>query len=543
MNELEKRVKKRPEVAFTVKVGNLCKREGQDLLKNEISKSDADRIVIVGCTPRTYEEIIDKGALEAGINKHLLEQVNIREHCDWIHSDKKSATDKAEFLVGGGIARVANALSIEDKEVVLPNKEVLIIGGGVAGITASLELLKRGVIIHLVERNAELGGRAYSLDLERLREDEIILPAIDELTLNEKADIMLNSEVVEIQGTFGDYKVTVNTEDGQKEVVVGGIIIASGSNLFDANRIPEYKYDDEDVIDFYELEKMLVYKNLKVPSTGEKPKRLNFIQCVGSRDENKGNTHCSLVCCTYAIKQAARIKTLSPDTEVYIHYMDLRGPDNGFEEYFLGAQKKGVIFIRGRVAEILRENGNLRMRTEHIELGEVMDFPTDLVVLSVGQEASSGTKKLADMVHLPLDVDGFLGYYNDRFDIVDRRGISIAGCAQGPRGVARSISDAKKAASEIAGILKNGLKAKGVHSVIDENRCMGCKLCEQLCPYEAITMITVKDYITDEVKMVSCVNLAVCQGCGACAMACPGGVPQLIGFTNREIMAQIDELI
>ena len=447
-------------------------------------------------------------------------------------------------LVLGGIAKAANAEPYGPREITLANRtDVLIIGGGVAGITAAVELLKKGMNVHLVERTQKLGGRAYALDPERLKEEEVSLPIIDDLTGSDNADIILDSEVESITGTLGNYHVIVRTGEDRNELVVGAIIAATGSELFDAGRLPEYSYDDSDVIDIFELEKMLAQGKLTVPSTGNAPININFIQCVGSRDENKGNAHCSLVCCTYAIRQAARIKAVSPETNVYIHYMDLRGPYNGFEEEFLDAQKKGVIFIRGRVAEVLRNDGKLALRTEHIELGDVMNLETDMVVLAVGQESSKGTEELAEMVHLPVDVDGFLGYYNDRYDILDRRGVSIAGCAQGPRGVLRTITDAKKSAREVYGILKNDLAARSVHSVIDEARCQGCRVCEQLCPYEAISMKAVKDYITEETKSVSSVNLAVCQGCGACAMACPAGVPQVIGFSNKEILAQIDELI
>ncbi|UCE37305.1 MAG: CoB--CoM heterodisulfide reductase iron-sulfur subunit A family protein [Thermoplasmata archaeon] len=543
LNELESRVKENPDVVLCIRHDKLCEKDGQAFLKDQISNTDVDRIVLVGCTPRTYEEVINKGALEAGINRHLVEHVNIRELCEWIHPDEKSATEKAVFLVLGSIARVAFAQEVLDKQVILKNNNVLIIGGGIAGITSALELIKNEISVHLVEKTDKLGGRAYELDTQRLSEEDVILPNINELIKSDKFHVMLESEVVDVNGTLGDYKVKIASKDKEEELDVGAIVIATGSELFDAIRILEYKYDDADVIDFFELEKMLVKDEVKVPSSGEIPKRINFIQCVGSRDENKGNAHCSLVCCTYAIKQAAKIKILYPDTEVYIHYMDLRGPECGFEEYFLDAQKKGVNFIRGRVAEIQKDGKNLILRTEHIELGDIMSLPSDLVVLSVGQQASVETQKLADMVHLPLDKDGFLGYYNDRFEILDRRGISIAGCAQGPRGVARSISDAKKAVREIAGIMKKGFTARSIHSVIDETRCAGCRICEELCPYEAIYMKNVKDHVTEESRLISSVNLAVCQGCGACAMACPGGVPQLIGYSNKEILAQIDELI
>jgi heterodisulfide reductase subunit A len=373
-------------------------------------------------------------------------------------------------------------------------------------------------------------------------EEGITLPEIDSLSKNEKINVILNSEVVDITGTLGDYHVKIKTGENEEEIVVGGIVIATGSALFDVKRIPEYRADDDDVIDFLQLEKMLAVKSLKVPSTDKVPKRVNFIQCVGSRDETKGNAHCSLVCCTYAIKQASRIKSLYPDMEVFIHYMDLRGPDNGFEEIYLAAQRKGVNFMRGRVAEILRNKEGLKLRTEHIELGDIMAIDSDLVVLAVGQEAQEGADRLAEQVHLVLDVDGFMGYYNDRYDVLDRRGVAVAGCAQGPMGIRKSIADSKKSAREIADVFTKGVDVKIVHSVIDDDRCVGCKICEGLCPYNAISMKVVKNHVKNEEKLISNVDLTTCQGCGACAMACPGGVPQLVGYSNKEILAQIDEV-
>jgi heterodisulfide reductase subunit A len=542
-NALEKRLKDSHGVVLIRKHEKLCDMDGQNFIKNEVSSSEAERVVIAACTPRTHEDLLEKGAQDAGINKNLIELVNIREQCDWIHNSGELTTDKAETLIRGGVARVAYAQPGEEIDShLVNNSDVLVIGGGVAGITSALDLLKKGYSVHLVERSDKLGGRAYELDGERLAEEGINLPNPGGLVENQNADIMLESEVTDITGTFGDYSVKVKNGEEEREVTVGAIVIATGSDLFDANRIPEYNFTDSDVIDFFELEKMLAEKEVKVPSTGEAPSRVNFIQCAGSRDENKGNAHCSLVCCTYAINQARRIKELSPDTDVLVHYMDLRGPDNGFEEKYIDAQSKGVNFMRGRVAEVLRNNGGLVLRTEHIELGDVMELPSDLVVLALGQEASRGTEKLVDMLHLVLDVDNFMGYYNLLYDIVDRRGISIAGNAQGPRGIERSMRDGKKSAYEVARILKNGFSAPRVHSVIDEERCVGCRICEQLCPYDAISMKVVKNFIKDETRLVSNVNLVVCQGCGACAMACPGGVPQLSGYSNKEILAQIDEV-
>jgi heterodisulfide reductase subunit A len=544
LDKLKSAISERPNIEFVKRHDKLCTKEGQQFLKDEVTSSGVERVILAACTPRTYEDTLKKGAIDAGLNPYLIEHVNLREQCDWIHEDKEATTTKAISLVYGGIGRVVFAKALEEVNMKLAERDnALVIGGGIAGLTAASELAQKGITVHLVERSEKLGGRSYELDPLRLSEEEgITLPEIDSFSGNEKINVILNSEVLDITGTLGDYHVKIRTGDEEKEIVVGGIVIATGSALFDAKKLPEYRSEDDDVIDFLQLENMLAKKSLEVPTTGQVPKRINFIQCVGSRDENKGNAHCSLVCCTYAIKQALRIKSLYPDINVIIHYMDLRGPDNGFEELYLAAQQKGVNFMRGRVAEILREQKGLKLRTEHIELGDIMAMDSDLVVLAVGQEAQKDSDKLAEQVHLVLDVDGFMGYYNDRYDVLDRRGVAVAGCAEGPMGIIKSISDAKKSAREIAQVFNHGVDVKIVHSVIDEERCVGCRICEGLCPYNAISMKVVKNHIKDEEKLISQVDLITCQGCGACAMACPGGVPQLMGYSNKEIFAQIDEL-
>jgi heterodisulfide reductase subunit A len=296
------------------------------------------------------------------------------------------------------------------------------------------------------------------------------------------------------------------------------------------------------VITSLDLEKMIDAQDIRCPSNGQPPKRINFIQCVGSRDDNKGNSYCSLVCCTYAIRQALDIKAMHPETQIYIHYMDLRGPYPGFEEAYLEAQDKGVQFLRGRIAEVQKVDGVLTLRAENVDLGEPFDWQSDLVVLSVGQEPSTGNNELAETLCVPLDIDGFLGEYNYNWDIINRRGISIAGCAQGPRDIRHTLTDAKRSAMELTELIRYGAKAKEVHSVIDPSRCKGCGICEALCPYNAITLVDVVDYETEEFKKVSEVNVVTCQGCGACAMACPSNVPVLSHFTADQIIAQIEAL-
>ncbi len=205
---------------------------------------------------------------------------------------------------------------------------------------------------------------------------------------------------------------------------------------------------------FLELEKMIVEQRnqgniLKRPSDGKIPKVVNFLLCVGSRDSNKGNQHCSIVCCTYAIGQAKDLKMKYPDMEVYVHYMDLRAAYRGFEEFYKDAQEKGVRFLRGRVAEVKKDNGDLLLKLENIDSDELMEIKSDLVVLVVGQEPHKGSENIANMLGLKLQPNGFI-FGNGS------KGIAVAGCALGPRGIRYSVEDAKRAALEIMDFLGRG---------------------------------------------------------------------------------------
>jgi heterodisulfide reductase subunit A len=360
-------------------------------------------------------------------------------------------------------------------------KKVLIIGGGVAGMQASIDLAKRGYHTYLIERENELGGRAYQLSMtfptHECKPDGccmhycrecILTPNFEELFQYPNLDIMLESEVTNISGNKGNYKVEVTLKaqnDEKKDLEVNAIMLATGSKTFDPNRIPEYGYRYDDVITFLELEKMIVTQRLegnelKRPSDGKVPKRINFILCVGSRDINKGNPHCSIVCCTYAIGQAKDLKRRYPDTEIYIHYMDLRAAYRGFEEFYKEAQMMGIRFVRGRIAEVQKKGEKLILRSENLDLNEPMGYESDLVILAVGQEPHDGLDKIAQMLELSLASNGFI-QENLPIDFTEKTGIGVIGCALGPRGIRYSVKEAIKSVDEIIEFFKNNNNVVG----------------------------------------------------------------------------------
>ncbi|UCF07910.1 MAG: CoB--CoM heterodisulfide reductase iron-sulfur subunit A family protein [Thermoplasmata archaeon] len=552
-DEIIKFVKTLPGVAVVKVHDSLCSNLGQKFLAEECGQNEFNAVVAAACTPKIYESTISRGVVEGGLNKYQYEQANIREQCAWIHDDKNEATQKAKRIIAGSMARANHLDSLEDTEVdIIPS--ALVIGGGVAGMQAALDIADAGFKVILVEKTDGLGGRAYELSMTfpthncgicciQSCKNCVLTPKVEDLKQHDKIEIFLNSTVEDIQGGLGHRKVKINTPDGEKDIEVGTIIIATGSRIFDPSHLPEYGYEYPNVITTIELEKLILAQRerkgeLKRPSDGKIPKTVNFIQCVGSRDANRGNPHCSLVCCTYAIGQAVEIRKRYPETNVYIHYMDLRGPYRGFEEFYEEAKAAGVNFVRGRVSEVFEREGSIVLRCEDVDAGTPLEIESDLVVLSVGQEAREDTTKLAETLHLPRDIDGFIKYMNPMLTPEERRGIFIAGCAQGPRGIRYSIEDARLSAANAIKLLSKGTAhIGGVMAVVDEDICIGCGKCAENCEFRAAQLIE-KDG-----RKVSWVDPVLCQGDGKCSAGCCNKAISIRHFRVNQILPMIRAIL
>jgi heterodisulfide reductase subunit A len=510
--------------------------------------------VVVACTPKIYEPIIRKAIENTEMNKYLYEQANIREQCAWVHENRDEATDKAKIILASSIARAINLEPIEDLEVEI-TPAALVIGGGVAGMQAANDIAKAGFKTYIIEKTDRLGGRTYELSMTfpthncgicciQSCKTCVLTPKIEDLTRNPNIEIFFNSEVTDIEGGLGNRHVKIQTPDGEKELNVGAIIIATGTQIFDPTKIPEYGYNYDDVLTSIELERMIVAQRdkggeLRRPSDNKIPKTVNFIQCVGSRDANKGNPHCSLVCCTYAIGQAMEIKRRYPKTNVYIHYIDLRGPYRGFEEFYEQAKEMGISFVRGRVAEVVMEGEKLYVKATDVDAGNPIEIKTDLVILSVGQEPRIVSTNLAEKLHLPLDIDGFVKYFNPMLTPEERKGIFLAGCVQGPKGIRYSVEDAKLAASNAIALLsKKKTYIEGRVAIVDEEKCVGCGRCEEGCEFEAAKL-----KVKEDGSKVSTVDPLLCEGCGACSAGCCNKAITITHYRREQIIPMLKEAV
>jgi len=334
--------------------------------------------------------------------------------------------------------------------------------------------------------------------------------------------------------------IDFNQKDEIIEIEVGTIIVATGYDLYDVSKIKEYGYGKyKNVITSLQFERLI---NASGPtegkivrlSDGKTPKRIAFIQCVGSRSEVH-NKHCSGICCMYTLKHAQQIKEKMPDAEVYVFYMDIRTPGKGYEEFFNRAKEMGVKFIRGRPSRIVEdENNNLHIFVENTLTGEVMEVVVDMVVLAPAMVPRADSEKIRKILNLATTSEGFFMEAHAKLRPVDTMvsGVFLAGACQGPKDIPTSVAQGSAAASRAATLMAKGeIEIEPITAYVDNpNLCFGCRICKDVCDFSAIDIIDGKAYIKEP----------VCSGCGACAAACPTKAIQVRNFTDMQIIAQIE---
>lgn len=341
----------------------------------------------------------------------------------------------------------------------------------------------------------------------------------------------------------------INHDDDDKveEIEVGAIIVATGFKTFDPERVIQYGYGKyPGVITALQFERL---NNATGPTEGKivlpdgrEPMSVALIHCVGSRDRNY-NEYCSRVCCMYALKYAHLIKEKIPDAQVYHFYIDMRCFGKGYEEFYKRLQDEGVVFIRGRPAEVTDkaitedEKDKLIVVAEDTLLGKVIRVPVDMVILCVGLEAQEDAEDVARAFNLSC-VEGFFIEQHPKLAPVSTTtdGVFIAGCCQSPKDIPDTIAQASAAASQALSLIsQERIEIEPIIAEIDEKICSGCKTCISVCMFDAISF--------DEEKGVSRVNDVVCKGCGTCVSTCPSGAAMARHFTDKQLLLEIEGVL
>ena len=337
-------------------------------------------------------------------------------------------------------------------------------------------------------------------------------------------------------------------QDTILDLEVGNIILATGYDLFDARKIPQYGYGRlANVYTSLEFERLC---NASGPTEGKivlrdgvtQPKSVAIIHCVGSRDK-RHNPHCSAICCMSALK-FGHLVTEKTGAEVYSFYIDMRPLHKGYEEFYDRLLEEGMHFIRGRVAEVTDadrqpgEEGKLIVQAEDTLLGAQRRIPVDMVILMAGLQPRRDSKDVSLQFGISCSMAGWFTERHPKLDPVATMtdGVFIAGTCQGPKDIPDTVSQGAAAAARVQGMIAVGsVEVEPVVATIHEERCSGCRICNNLCPFNAI------DFLTD--KAVSYVNAALCKGCGTCVAACPAGAISGAHFSNEQIFAEISGLL
>jgi len=326
------------------------------------------------------------------------------------------------------------------------------------------------------------------------------------------------------------------------EEVVGSIIIATGYDLYPAEKLPEYQFGVEnDVIDSLQFERILDVQGpmrgeIRRPSDNRPVKRIVFIQCVGSRDINH-LPYCSKICCMYTAKHALLFLERVPGGEAYVFYIDVRAGGKGFEEFIKRTQEHGAIYIKGRVSRIYKDKLTGDVIVEGYDLLDNREIviKADLVVLALGM-ISSLDKKLAENLKVPVDSYMFISEIHPKLRPVETpvAGVLVAGTAQGPKDIPESIAQAASAAAKAAELLLRGyIEKEPLIAEVDRDKCNGCRVCSSVCPYGAVEIIDGK----------ARVNEVLCEGCGVCAASCPVGAIQLRNYTEKQALEVVKAVL
>jgi heterodisulfide reductase subunit A2 len=411
-----------------------------------------------------------------------------------------------------------------------------------------------------VEKSLSEEERARSRPIERQRMP--ILSSKARIGSFDEVELGLSPEQVQLEGkrclscglccqcgecasNCGPQAIDLTERERIRSLDVGAIVVATGIDIFDARRFPEYGYGRyPDVITNLQFERLCNASGptggqLVRPSDGKTPQSVVFIQCVGSRDRARGAEYCSKVCCMISAKQLSIFKHFNHEGQAYVFYIDNRTGGKGYEEFLRRAiEEENAQYIRGRVAKVFQEGGRLKVRGENSLAGGPVEIEADMVVLATGLTARNDYINVARALNLATDKHGFFIELHPKLGPVETSlsGVYLAGAAQGPKDIPESVAQGGAAAAEALALFSVGqVEVEPTVATVMAARCTGCRTCEGLCAYQAISF--------SEEEKHAVVNQAMCQGCGTCAAACPVAAIAVNHYTPDQIFAQIEGIL
>ena len=537
---LREELSKNSSVALISTVDSLCLETDIEKTISLIKETDADKVLIAACSILSRGNLVVDCLIRAGVERHKIALVDIREGCAWIHGDNpEDASKKAKDLINMGIAALQHKEMSDDMSVTV-NPSAMIIGAGPAGLAAAISVAKMGYEVSILERSKDPGGMLRFISRCYPGNDDAsnkLEPYIKEIENNPLITFYPQSKIASIEGNTGNFTVHFSSQEKDSSIHSGVIIIATGAKIFFPTGL--YGYGEiKNVITQMEFEIQILNGSLET-------KKTVFIQCVGARDRKR--PYCSTICCPISLKNASRIAEDVPGGSVFILHRGIMTPGSTPEKYYRDTLSSGVQFIRFEEEQPPRIIGS-----DHVEFVEVYDaitgitrkIETDLVVLSTPLIPNNDNARLAQMLGIEVDRYGFFSEVYPMHPLETKTdGIFICGSARWPVSSDHSIIQGKAAAMKAVSYLKQSKIAastlsrvpgpKAGHACVNVDACTGCGNCVAVCPFDACQLEKL------EGRYVSTVNLMKCKACGNCVPLCPNGSIQIPEHNYRMVGGMI----
>jgi heterodisulfide reductase subunit A len=510
-----------------------CAQNTQEAITEKIKEHGLNRVVVAACTPRTHEPLFQETLQNAGLNRCLFEMANTRDHCSWVHAMlPEAATEKAKDLTRMAVAKARGLQPLPEQKLPVIQR-ALVIGGGIAGMTAALNIAGQGFECFLVEESETLGGNLRRMRFMLSGDDpkQELQDTEAKVRSHPLIHVYTNACVESVSGYVGNFITSIRTQDRSVALEHGVFVVATGGKPYEPK---QYLYGKSlQVVTQGELEERLAR-----PQEAKGIKNVVMIQCVGSRGEDL--SYCSKVCCGQAVKNALKLLESNSGANITVLYRDMR--TYGFsEDYYQLAREKGVMFVsfeKDQPPVVTEKEGRIQVEFLDRILGEKVVLQPDLLVLSVGIVPSK-VEELSRTLKTPLTGEGFFLEAHPKLRPVEFsvEGVYLCGLAHGPKPLSESVAQARAAAGKACIPLAKGyVMVEPIVSSVDIETCIGCGICESLCPYSSIRMIKV-----GKKKKAETIS-ASCKGCGICAAHCPTFSISMGGFTDEQILSQIRAL-
>ena len=559
----------------------MCSDPGQELIEKDIKNGEINRVVVASCAPSLHETTFRGAIKRARMNPYLYEHANIREQVSWVH-DGDPATNKATDLVKAAIEK-AKELEPLDPIKVDAKKHVSIIGGGIAGMRASLDLVKQGFEVTIIEKSPFLGGQAAKLDrlhptLEYAK--DLIVELYTAISNQEHIRVYTCAEMTSFNGYIGNFEYTITRtpaavsgkqqgqfvegrgifiddipkESTETTIKTGAVIMATGFKTYTPAK-GEFGFEDLEsvttlqqfILDFKQAETKdgILYLN------NRKINRIAFIHCVGSRQipgihepDEKGNLneYCSRTCCSATLQAAGRIKRTCPNTVVLDYYRDIRTYGRFQEDLYDQASENGILFFRyepdAQPEITANPDGpypiNIKVK-DVLTFNEELEADVDLVVLATGMVPNTITN-MVEMMKLPVGADRFLQEVHPKLRPVEvaNTGILLAGTCQAPMDITESCAAAQAASVKTAALLGKGfVELDPFVAQVNPDLCQGHGECIKVCPVNNAIVI----------ETIAKVNPALCTGCGICTAVCPENAIDVKGWSLKQYVKMVDAIL